>query len=113
MAFDSKAAHVLPTGPKGFPPINLHGRAAWLTHASGLTMYNLATGKAVTDITTQNTPTYDVPAPRDLSENQAEMVRSRVSFPVSVQIGGVPAVVAVVPVQLAKNGKGSAQAGSR
>ncbi|MGW0758004.1 hypothetical protein ACWD1Y_16175 [Streptomyces sp. NPDC002814] len=111
LAFDSKAAHVLPTGPKGFPPLTPYGRAAWLTHASGLTMYNLATGKAVTDIKTQNTPTYDLPAPGDLSKKQADMVRSRVSFPVPVEIGGVPALVAVVPVQLAKQGSGSAQAG--
>ncbi|WP_328503214.1 hypothetical protein OG828_33050 [Streptomyces sp. NBC_00457] len=111
LAFESKAAHVLPTGPKGFPPLTLYGRAAWLTHASGLTMYNLATGKAVTDIKTQNTPTYDLPAPGDLSKKQAEMIRSRVSFPVPVEIGGVQAVVAAVPVKLAKQGSGSAQAG--
>lgn len=111
LAFDSTAEHVLPTGPKGFPPITLYGRAAWLTHASGVTMYNLATGKAVTTIKTQNTPTYELPAPRDLSKKQAEMARSRVSFPVPVRIGGIPAVVAVVPVQLAKQGSGSAQAG--
>ncbi|MER7372379.1 hypothetical protein [Streptomyces lanatus] len=111
LAFDSKAAHVLPTGPKGFPPLALYGRAAWLTHASGVTMYNLATGKAVTDIKTQNKPTYDLPAPDDLSTKQAEMIRSRVSFPVPVRIGGVPAVVTVVPVQLTKRGSRSAQAG--
>lgn len=111
LAFGSKAAHVLPTGPKGFPPITLYGRAAWLTHASGVTMYNLATGKTVTDIKTQNTPAYDLPAPGDLSKKQAETIRSRVSHPVPAEIGGVPAVVAVVPVKLAKQGNGSAQTG--
>ncbi|MDQ0946121.1 hypothetical protein QFZ24_000044 [Streptomyces phaeochromogenes] len=52
LAFDSKAAHVLPTGPADDPTVALYGRAAWLAHASGVTMYNLATGKAVTTITT-------------------------------------------------------------
>lgn len=111
LAFDGKAAHVLPTGPKGNPPITLYGRAAWLTHSSGMTMYNLATGRTVTDITTRNTPAYDLPAPRDLSTEQAETLRNRVSFPVPVKIDGVPARVAVVPVRLAGQGSGSARAG--
>ncbi|MGI5373224.1 hypothetical protein ACQEV2_02945 [Streptomyces sp. CA-251387] len=76
-----------------------------------MTVYNLATGKAVTTIATQNTPTYDLPAPRDLSKKQAEMIRSRVSFPEPVRIGGAPAVLTVVPVRLAKQGSGKAQAG--
>ncbi|MEY9996915.1 hypothetical protein ABIE67_008947 [Streptomyces sp. V4I8] len=109
--FDSNVAHVLPTGPEGYPTIALYGRAAWLSHASGVTVYDLATGKTVTDITTRNAPTYDLPAPRDLSEKQAEMIRSRVSFPVPVRIGGAPAMLTVVPVQLAEQGGGSAQAG--
>lgn len=112
MAFDSKAAHVLPTGPEGgYPTIALYGRAAWLSHASGVTVYNLATGKAVTTITTQNKPTYDLPAPGDLSKKQAEMIRSRVSIPEPVRIGGAPAMLTVVPVQLAEQGNGPAQAG--
>lgn len=111
LTFDSKAAHLIPTGPKGYPTVALYGRAAWLSHASGVTVYDLATGKAVTDIATQNKPTYDLPVPRDLSKKQAEMIRSRVSFPVPVKIGGVPAMFTVVPVQLAKQGSGSAQAG--
>lgn len=111
LTFDSKAAHVLPTGPKGVPTIALYGRAAWLSHASGVTVYNLAMGKVVTTITTQNTPTYDLPAPRDLSKKQAELIRSRVSVPVPVQIGGAPAMLTVVPVRLADQGSGSAQAG--
>jgi hypothetical protein len=111
LTFDSKAAHVLPTGPKGSPPLGLYGRAVWLSHASGVMVYDLATGKTVSNITTQNTPTYDLPAPGDLSKKQADMIRSRVSFPERAQIGGEPAVVTVVPVQLAKQGSGSAQAG--
>jgi hypothetical protein len=111
LAFGDKAAHVLPTGPKGAPPLTLHGRAAWLAHASGVTVYDLATGKAVTDITTRNTPTYDLPTPGDLSKKQAETIRSRVPFPEPVQIGGTPAMLTVVPVQLAGQGSGSAQAG--
>nr|WP_268981452.1 hypothetical protein [Streptomyces sabulosicollis] len=43
-----------------------------------MTMYNLATGKAVTTMTTQHTPTYGLPEPRDLSKNQAEMTGERV-----------------------------------
>ncbi|ADI08635.1 hypothetical protein SBI_05515 [Streptomyces bingchenggensis BCW-1] len=35
LTFDSKAAHVLPTGPTDDPTIALYGRAAWLAHASG------------------------------------------------------------------------------
>lgn len=112
LRFDPEVAHVLPTGPEGgYPPIALYRRAAWLSHASGVTVYDLATGKAVTTITTRNTPTYALPAPRDLSKKQAEMIRSRVSFPEPVRIDGVPAMVTVVPVQLAKQGSGKAQAG--
>ncbi|MEO3791021.1 hypothetical protein ABGB14_12440 [Nonomuraea sp. B10E15] len=111
LAFDDEAAHVLPTGPKGVPTVALHGRAAWFSHASGVTVYDLASGKAVTDITTENTPTYDMPAPRELSRKQAEMIRSRVSTPEPVQIGGAPAMITVVPVKLAPRGEGSAQAG--
>lgn len=112
LTFDSKVAHVLPTGPEaGYPTLSLYGRAAWLSHSSGVTVYNLATGKAVTTITTRNTPTYDLPAPRDLSKKQAEMIRDRVSFPEPARIGGVPAMLTVVPVQLAERGGGSAQAG--
>ncbi|MDO0932998.1 hypothetical protein QQY66_15350 [Streptomyces sp. DG2A-72] len=111
VTFDSKAAHVLPTGPAKDPTVVLYGRAAWHAHASGVTMYNLATGKAVTTIKTQNTPAYDLPAPRDLSKKQADMISERVSRPEPVRIGGVPAMLTVVPVKLAKKGKGSAQAG--
>ncbi|WP_399880339.1 hypothetical protein ACGH7X_00860 [Streptomyces sp. BBFR51] len=111
LTFDSRTAHVLPTGPKGNPTIALYGRGAWLSHASGVTVYNLATGKAVSSITTENTPAYDLPAPGELSKKQAEMIRNRVSFPVPVRIGGEPAMLAVVPVQLAKQGSGLAQAG--
>ncbi|MFI7641639.1 hypothetical protein [Nonomuraea sp. NPDC049400] len=112
LTFDSKAAHVLPTGPKGgYPRITLYGHAAWFSHAAGVTVFDLATGKAVADITTQNTPTYDLPAPRDQSKKQAELIRDRVPGPVQVQIGDASAMLTVVPVKLAKQGSGSAQAG--
>ncbi|MCF1599654.1 hypothetical protein [Streptomyces muensis] len=111
LAFDSKAAHVLPTGPKGNPTIALYGRAAWLSHSSGVTVYDLTTGRAVSTVTTRNTPMYDLPAPGEMSKKQAELVRDRVSFPVPVRIGGVPAMVTVVPVRLAAKGTGKAQAG--
>ncbi|MDQ0946122.1 hypothetical protein QFZ24_000045 [Streptomyces phaeochromogenes] len=39
------------------------------------------------------------------------MISERVSHPAPVQIGGAPAMLTVVPVQLAEKGKGSAQAG--
>ncbi|MFD0661960.1 hypothetical protein [Thermocatellispora tengchongensis] len=111
LKFDPRAAHVLPTGVMKFPPIALHGRAAWLSHAAGLTVYDLGTGKVVSDIETENTPTYDVPAPAKLSKKQAEKLGNRVPVPEPVQINGVPAVVTVVPVKLAAKDGGEEHAG--
>ncbi|MEO3868231.1 hypothetical protein ABGB18_05305 [Nonomuraea sp. B12E4] len=110
LAFEPEAAHVIPTGRVDFPTITLNGRAAWFSHASGVTVYDLATGRPVTEIRVQNTPTYEVPAPGELTRKQAGLLRDRVTEPEPVRVGGVPAMFTVVPVQIGQDG-GAAQAG--
>ncbi|MGA4837551.1 hypothetical protein [Streptomyces sp. G45] len=110
LAFEKKAAHVLPTAPDGLP-IALYGRAAWVPHASGVRVYQLSTGRAVTDIRTRNKPAYDLPEPWDLSKKQAALLFNRVPSPEPVRVGRTRAMLTVVPVRLAEQRGGSAQAG--
>ncbi|WP_157248627.1 hypothetical protein [Nonomuraea typhae] len=106
LRFDGNAAHTLPTGRGGFPTLALYGRAAWLSHASGVTVYDLATGRDVADLATQHPPVYDLPRPGDLSKKQLTMIRGRIAFPALAEIGGEPAMLTVVPVKLARRQAG-------
>jgi hypothetical protein len=100
LAFEPEPAHIIPIGPMEQPPVTLHGRAVWIADEAGVTAVDVTTGRTVTRVKPEHKPLYEAHQPTRLTKDEGQDLQYRVLPPQVAQIGGVPAVLAVVPVDL-------------
>jgi hypothetical protein len=107
LAFDPKPAHVIPVGRMETPPVSLYGKPVWIADEAGLTMVDATNGRTVTRIKPEHKPLYEATSPEQLTKDEGEQLQYRVLPPQVTQIAGKPAVLAVVPVELEPEPRGS------
>jgi hypothetical protein len=100
LAFESEPAHVIAIGPMDQPPVTLYGRAVWIADEAGVTAVDVASGKTITRIRPTREPLYEAHRPERLTKGEGGRLQYRVLPPQVGEVDGVPAVLAVVPVEL-------------